>query len=133
MQGKQKLLLLWVHLVVEDKRSSLHNQFAEHCEVCLLRPGLRVDEQLRWGGHNILCVEYDYPDCDSLQQLRQIRESNPDVPVVMFTLQHSESLAIWVLRNRLFDYRCKPIDEQEVPKICRAWVTPPPEPNPAVR
>ena len=43
---------------------------------------------------NLICIDYDFPDLPGLQLLRQIRSGYSNIPVVMLTIQHSESLAV---------------------------------------
>ncbi len=113
--------ILWVNLMVETKQPGLANQFSQHCRVRQLRSNGRLTNQVKSNDTDIICFEYDYPDCDSLNVLKQTREQFPNVPVVMITLMHSEELAIWALRNRLLDYYYKPIDNRTVSEISRGW------------
>ncbi len=62
----------------------------------------------------LLCFEYDYPDIHGLSLLQQVRQRFPSLPVIMVTEQHSEALAVWALRNRLWDYLVKPLSRQEL-------------------
>ena len=58
--------------------------------------------------------EFDYPDRRRLQGFERFKSNNPSVPVVMVTLQHSESLAVWAFRHGAMDYFVKPIPDQEL-------------------
>lgn len=58
----------------------------------------------------ILCFEYDFPDISSLSKLSEIKRQFPSAPMVMFTEQHSEALAVWALRARIWNYFVKPIN-----------------------
>lgn len=62
-------------------------------------------------GHRIdlICLDYDFPDRQSLQLLRQVRHVYPGIPVIMLTLQHCESLAVWAFRTGVRDYLVKPV------------------------
>lgn len=57
----------------------------------------------------IACFEYDFPDIASLAILSDIKQDFASVPVVMFTEQHSEALAVWALRARVWNYFVKPV------------------------
>lgn len=58
--------------------------------------------------------DFDYPDRRRLQGFERFKSNNPSVPVVMVTLQHSESLAVWAFRHGAMDYFVKPIPDQEL-------------------
>lgn len=55
-----------------------------------------------------ICFEYDFPDIASLALLGDIKRRHASVPVIMFTEQHSEALAVWALRARVWNYFVKP-------------------------
>jgi AraC-like DNA-binding protein len=46
--------------------------------------------------------------------LSDLRREHPSVPTIMFTEQHSESLAVWALRVRVWNYFVKPVDRDSV-------------------
>ena len=60
--------------------------------------------------------EFDYPNRRQLAGFAEIKERNPSIPIVMTTLQHSESLAIWAFRIGALDYLVKPVDAIELQK-----------------
>lgn len=62
----------------------------------------------------IACFEYDFPDISSLSMLSDIKREFSSVPVVMFTEQHSEALAVWALRARVWNYFVKPVAPESV-------------------
>lgn len=57
----------------------------------------------------LLCFDFDTPNDTGLNLLQQTKAHHPSLPIVMFTAQHSESLAIWALRSRVWDYFVKPV------------------------
>jgi AraC-like DNA-binding protein len=56
-----------------------------------------------------LCFEYDYPDIPRLAALQETKLAYPSLPIVMVTQQHSEELAVWAFRSRVWDYFVKPL------------------------
>ncbi|MFZ6045992.1 helix-turn-helix domain-containing protein [Pseudomonas sp. CR3202] len=60
------------------------------------------------------CFEYDYPDVPSLQALRATKQAYPSLPILMLTLQHSEALAVWAFRTRVWDFLVKPVTPEEL-------------------
>ncbi|MGI9285757.1 MAG: response regulator transcription factor [Pseudomonadales bacterium] len=63
--------------------------------------------------HGVL-FDFDFPEKDGLDVIRDLKNKLPGLPVVMATLQHSESLAVWALRARLWDYYVKPLILEEI-------------------
>lgn len=59
-----------------------------------------------------VCVEYDYPDQARLRAIPLVRRAFPALPVLMLTEYHSEALAVWAYRHRVWDYRVKPITDE---------------------
>src|SRR5207302_2654273 len=80
-----------------------------------------------------------------LDVLQSTRVEYPAVPVVMITVVHSEALAVWALRARVWDYLVMPVRAQELRSrmavLCasprpvstdiapRAWASPPAGPH----
>jgi YesN/AraC family two-component response regulator len=61
-----------------------------------------------------LCFDFDYPDQGCLQAMQAIKKSNPRLPILMLTRQHSEALAVWAFRARVWNYLVKPVSQQEL-------------------
>lgn len=64
-----------------------------------------------------LCIEYDYPDQAHLRIVPLVRCEYPALPVLMFTEFHSEALALWAFRSRVWDYRVKPIERKTLARL----------------
>lgn len=58
----------------------------------------------------LVVFDFDYADITGLKSLRKIREDFPLIPLLMLAEQHYESLAIWALRSRVWDYLVKPFN-----------------------
>ncbi|MCW8193495.1 response regulator transcription factor [Proteobacteria bacterium 005FR1] len=54
--------------------------------------------------------QYDYPDLFGLADLRLTKQLAPSVPLLMVTQAHSEQLAVWAFRTRVWDYFVQPVD-----------------------
>jgi AraC-like DNA-binding protein len=59
----------------------------------------------------IACVffDYDYPDRQRLSFFAEAKRKYPSVPMIVLSLQHSESLVKWVFRAGALDFLVKPI------------------------
>lgn len=56
------------------------------------------------------CFQYDYPDLPGLADLQNAKQRVPSVPILMITQAHSEALAVWAFRTRVWDYFVEPVD-----------------------
>ncbi len=116
-------LLLWVNLMKIPGPSPLSYQFERFFDIHVLYPGNKQFSKQPKENPDFICFEYDYPDCQSLNLLKETRTQYPHIPIIMFTLQHSEDLAIWALRNRVWDYYYKPISKSCINEISREIVS----------
>jgi AraC-like DNA-binding protein len=71
-------------------------------------------DQLDATSADAVCFDYDYPDMAGLRLIPRTKKRTPSVPILMLTLQHSEDLAVWAFRARVFDYLVKPLARREV-------------------
>jgi len=69
---------------------------------------------------NAVCVEYDYPDGARLRAIPLVRRAFPALPVLVLTEYHSEALAVWAYRHRVWDYRVKPIPDEALSRVLDA-------------
>jgi len=58
----------------------------------------------------VCCLHFDYPDWQGLTDLRRTKQELPSVPLLMITQIHSERLAVWAFRSRVWDYFVQPVD-----------------------
>ncbi|WP_271407961.1 helix-turn-helix transcriptional regulator [Pseudomonas sp. Q1-7] len=61
-----------------------------------------------------VCFEYDYPNLPALKVLRATKQTYPSLPILMLTVHHSEALAIWAFRTRVWDFLVKPLTTDEL-------------------
>lgn len=66
---------------------------------------------------DFVCVDYDYPDRIRLRAIPLLRRRYPDLPLLMLTEYHSEALAVWAFRHRVWDYRVKPLTEDTLSRL----------------
>lgn len=97
---------------VEDQPSS------EYIEVLKSRgyrieyvlPGQDPVAHIRSCAPVAVCFQFDYPDLLGLADLRLAKQLLPSVPMLMITQAHSEQLAVWAFRTRVWDYFVEPVD-----------------------
>ncbi|MBL7906185.1 MAG: sigma-54-dependent Fis family transcriptional regulator [Bacteroidales bacterium] len=61
----------------------------------------------------LISLDYNLPDMTGLEVLRQIREFNPDLPVVIVSGQQDVATAIELLKKGAYDYILKDQDTKE--------------------
>lgn len=59
-----------------------------------------------------LCFEFDIPLASDLDALQQTKLRHPELPILMITTRHSESLAVWAFRAGVWDYLVKPLSDE---------------------
>jgi AraC-like DNA-binding protein len=104
--------VLWLDFCCAPQRNDLF-QVAQGCgDVRLFSWPAEVLPAIHAFQPNAICVEYDYPDRARLRAIPLVRRAFPTLPVLMLTEYHSEALAVWAYRNRVWDYRVKPIPDK---------------------
>lgn len=81
----------------------------QHCDLTVITDAHALDESIQAAAPHALCFEYDYPDMPRLVALRKAKQTHRSLPLLMITEQHSEALAVWALRSRVWDYFVKPL------------------------
>jgi AraC-like DNA-binding protein len=109
-----RLQMLWVDLTVSLKSGDIPAGLQQHCETVYCGSPEQLDRILAKQRIDVICFEFDYPDRTGLRLLRDVKAKYPSKPVIMFTVQHSEALAIWAFRNKVWDYLVKPVPQSEI-------------------
>lgn len=111
--------LLWTDLRTNTQEPSPVGELKAHFRLqhrvgdLALLQGIEKDPPL------LACFEYDYPNLSGLKALRATKQAFPTLPILMLTVHHSEALAVWAFRTRVWDYLVKPVSEQELWKRIR--------------
>jgi AraC-like DNA-binding protein len=103
--------LLWFDLTHDKSATDCTPAFANTCEISLIRD-LKVSA-LNNHQPDMICMHYDRPDALGLRLLLEIKCAAPSVPITMLTVQHSEELAVWALRSKVWDYLVLPLPTAE--------------------
>lgn len=119
--------VLWVDLRMEKDQSSVHSRLGDRCQVHYIADMRRLGEAIRNATPRVACFEYDRPELPGLQMLQQTKLRFPSLPILMLTEHHSEALAVWAFRTRVWDYLVKPVPASDVldrvallSQLCRA-------------
>lgn len=105
--------LLWVDLTLSVKHAELPPVFSEGCDIQVCSDINRLNEVIESSAIDCICFDIDYPEHDGLNLLRKTKIRYPQMPILLLTLQHSESLAVWAFRTRVLDFLVKPVSRGE--------------------
>lgn len=118
-RSMEDIRLLWLDLTVGLQTAELPKGFSEHCKIQYCQTENQARALCSTGSVEVICVDFDYPGRRGLRTLQALKASFPSIPVLMLTLQHSESLSVWAFRTRVWDYMVKPIPASEVTRCFR--------------
>lgn len=109
------LRTLWIDLTVAVKEGEAPPEFRARCDIDHVCDIERVEDAIaqRKDTTDLVCFEFDYPDRTGLRLLRSTKARHPSLPIVMLTVQHSEALAIWAFRSKVWDYLVKPVAKHD--------------------
>jgi AraC-like DNA-binding protein len=137
----ESVRLLWIDLRARLTLPSLGQGLPAKYVVCRIAYAEAITEAFAGADPAVACFDFDFPDARRLQVLGETALKHPQLPIVMLTEQHSEKLAVWALRTRVWDYLIKPLPMQQLcacldslwtaPKPCRLGPAPEPPPAPS--
>ena len=113
MGGRTKPLLLWFDFTSTPPDHELRVVSARHFRLAHSTRLQRALQDVADLAPNALCFEFDHPDHHGLQALRDAKHAYPRLPVLMLTVDHSESLAVWAFRSGVWNYIVKPVPVEE--------------------
>lgn len=114
----KKPSLLWFDLTHDRSTGELITQFGHSCDCKLAnRSALPSGQQA-----DMICMHFDRPDTSSLRFLLEVKRNAPTIPITMFTLQHSEELAVWAMRSGVWEYMVLPLSVTEKGRYLTALV-----------
>ncbi len=73
-----------------------------------------IDKQIEALAPSVICFDFDFPTLSGLKTLQNTKKAHQSVPVLMMTVQHSEELAVWAFRARVWDYLVKPVPRRDI-------------------
>jgi two-component system, response regulator YesN len=100
--------LVWVDLT-QRVGDALCRQLPGGCCIQRVIDPLQIEATIHAHAPQFLCFEFDEPDAEGMSALAHTRLHHPNLPVLMITGCHSEAVAIWALRIRVWDLLVKPL------------------------
>jgi YesN/AraC family two-component response regulator len=109
-----------VDLTVSVRQSELPDLFGHLFDVVRPHVGSSLESEIKRLDPKLLLFDYDVPERPGLKLLQMMKQQFPSIPILMTTVQHSESLAVWAFRARVWDYLVKPISDRELDRCLHA-------------
>ncbi|MCL7927758.1 MAG: sigma-54 dependent transcriptional regulator [marine benthic group bacterium] len=110
-------------MIVDDERSvreSLREWFLEDgFEVVTAEDGLDALKKLDSDPFDLLVVDLKMPRMDGISLQRRLRETHPDLTIIILTAFASVETAVEALKLGAFDYVTKPVDPDELSHTVR--------------
>lgn len=107
------LNILWITCFSNSFAVELLEECRRLCSVTTCGPG-RALTALATAKPNAVVFDFKDPAAPDLQLLQSIKRLHPSVPILMFTEAHSEELAVWAFRARVWNYLVKPVPLREL-------------------
>ncbi|MFO1322088.1 MAG: helix-turn-helix domain-containing protein [Burkholderiales bacterium] len=118
------LIVVWVDLRTNAHDPSPVPVAAAGLRLACVRTSSAIDDVLAAvTERGVLCFEFDTPDRPGLLALAAAKVRRPSMPILMLTESHSESLAVWALRARVWDYLVAPVGVDGLRERLRALDT----------
>lgn len=107
--SSSKPLLLWFDLTHDHSTEALMAQFSHACDCKLAKAATHSERKQA----DMICMHFDRPDTLSLNLLLEVKRNSPSIPITMLSVQHSEELAVWAMRSRVWEYLVLPLTVSE--------------------
>jgi two-component system nitrogen regulation response regulator GlnG len=108
-------------LIVDDEEAICnlvsHLMEREGLVPLVARDGKTALQKLRMASPDTMIVDLKLPDADGLEILRQAKELDADLPVVISTAHAKVHGAVEAMRAAAFDYLVKPYDHEELMRV----------------
>jgi YesN/AraC family two-component response regulator len=109
-----KHTLLWLDMTVSVHDAGASDAFERSFELHRLAPLSSIQADVSRLKPAVAVFDFDFPTKQGLDILRETKRTCPSLPLIMLTVQHSEALAVWAFRSRVWDYLVKPLSKPEV-------------------
>jgi len=110
--SKAKILVVDDEEAIREVISTLLEAKGYLCTVC--SNGRLALEAFRKDTFDLVLSDIVMPEMDGLKLLAELRQDDPDVPVIMVTAMHDISIALEAIRAGAYDYILKPFERDQL-------------------
>lgn len=112
--------MMWVDLNVSVKEGELPELFSHYFRIVRPHVGTTLDAEVNRQQPDAMIFDFDFPERPGLKLMEFTKRQFTSTPVLMMTTQHSEAMAVWAFRSRIWDYLVKPVSERELRRCLAA-------------
>lgn len=105
--------ILWIECSRDSETTALLDDCRRFWAVTVSTPG-RALLALENALPRVIVFDYGDPAKADLHLLQRIKRLYPGAPILMITETHSEELAVWAFRSRVWNYLVKPVTLREL-------------------
>ena len=109
---KEKILVVDDEEAIREVISTLLEAQGYRCTVC--SNGRLALDAFRKDSFDLVLSDIVMPEMDGLKLLAELRQDDPDVPVIMVTAMHDISIALEAIRAGAYDYILKPFEKDQL-------------------
>lgn len=110
-------VLVWADHLLASHATEIPTLLTDRFTVRVVRNSSAMERAIADQRPAAVFFDYDYPERNRLSEFANTKRRHPSLPLVLVTLQHSESLAVWAYRNGALDFLVKPIPGDEL-SVC---------------
>jgi len=108
----EKILVVDDEEAIREVVSTLLDAQGYQCTVC--SNGRLALDAFRKDTFDLVLSDIVMPEMDGLKLLGELRNEDPDVPVIMVTAMHDISIALEAIRTGAYDYILKPFEKDQL-------------------
>jgi len=109
---KEKVLVVDDEEAIREVISTLLEAQGYRCVIS--SNGRKALESFRKDSFDLVLSDIVMPEMDGLKLLAEVRDEDPDVPVIMVTAMHDISIALEAIRAGAYDYILKPFEKDQL-------------------
>ncbi len=110
--NKDKILVVDDEEAIREVISTLLEAQGYTCTAC--SNGRLALDAFRKDSFDLVLSDIVMPEMDGLKLLGELRQEDPDVPVIMVTAMHDISIALEAIRAGAYDYILKPFEKDQL-------------------
>jgi AraC-like DNA-binding protein/CheY-like chemotaxis protein len=118
------LRIVWISCDAGDTAADLFQECQQACRVTICFPSQALGT-IRRAVPDLVIFDYGDPRAADLHLLQSVKRQYPRIPVLMLTDSHSEDLAAWAMRARVWNYLVKRVPLRELKTTLKKLVIPP--------
>ncbi len=106
--------MLWTDAEEPVRESAFSESIGATCIVHRIAGTSAIDAKIALIQPDVICFDYDYPQTADLAALFKIKQAWPGTPMILITRGLSQTLALWAMRARIWNYLVKPVRPEEI-------------------